>query len=268
MVPTRRRYTGRVSSGSSATPFHRPRRSPNARTAAYSPPGFVAEPPPCFGAGDRLIAGGARPASGASRPAALWHAYGMVALELTRTSEDRHLHALGGIGTLRLNGFVSRAATAEAGGRTWQFSGRGFWRRRVIANDAVGSTVGEFKPRGFRRGGTVRWGGRELTLRPASNWHERYALADGENELVLLDDKGWGTRPVKVTVEEPDVVEPGLLLFAVFVVRGLAEDATAAAGGPQQRLPAPEPGGARPTFTSPPGSRKSHRPVSDACDRL
>ena len=153
----------------------------------------------------------------------------MVDLELT--PEDRHLYALGGIGTLRPKGFVSRAATAEAGGRTWQFSGRGLWRRRVIANDAVGSTVGEFKPRGFRRGGTVRWGGRELTLRPASNWRERYALADGENELVLLDDKGWGKRPVKVTVDEADVVEPGLLLFAVFVVRGLAEDATAAAGG-------------------------------------
>ena len=49
--------------------------------------------------------------------------------------------------------------------------------------------------------------------------------------LVLLDDKGWGKRPVKVTVEQPDVVEPELLLFAIFVVRGLAEDATAAAGG-------------------------------------
>lgn len=155
----------------------------------------------------------------------------MVDLELTRTPEDRHLYALGGVGTLRPKGFMSRTATAEASGRTWQFSGRGFWRRRVIATDAVGSTVGDFEPRGFRRGVTVRWGGRELTLRPASNWHERYALADGDNELVLLDDKGWGKRPVKVTVEQPDVVEPELLLFAIFVVRGLAEDATAAAGG-------------------------------------
>jgi hypothetical protein len=34
---------------------------------------------------------------------------------------------------------------------------------------------------------------------------------------------------VKVTVEKPGAVEPGLLLFAVFVVRGLAEDAGATA---------------------------------------
>jgi hypothetical protein len=35
---------------------------------------------------------------------------------------------------------------------------------------------------------------------------------------------------VKV-VGEPDVVEPGLLLFAAFVVRGLARDADGSAGG-------------------------------------
>ena len=54
---------------------------------------------------------------------------------------------------------------------------------------------------------------------------------DGERELALLDGKGWGRRPVKVTVEDPDAIELGLLLVAAFVVRGLAEDASAAAGG-------------------------------------
>jgi len=66
-------------------------------------------------------------------------------------------------------------------------------------------------------------------LRPASRWRERYALADGDRELAVLDGKGWGKRPVKITTEDPAAVEPGLLLFAVFVVRGLAEDAGAAA---------------------------------------
>jgi hypothetical protein len=48
----------------------------------------------------------------------------------------------------------------------------------------------------------------------------------------VLDGRGWGRRPVKVSVDDPDALEPGLLLFAVFVVRGLAEDAgTAAAAG-------------------------------------
>jgi hypothetical protein len=43
--------------------------------------------------------------------------------------------------------------------------------------------------------------------------------------------RGWGKRPVKITLDEPGLVEPGLLLFAAFVVRGLAEDASTAAGG-------------------------------------
>jgi hypothetical protein len=36
---------------------------------------------------------------------------------------------------------------------------------------------------------------------------------------------------VKVTVDDPAALDPGLLLFAAFVVRGLAEDASSAAGG-------------------------------------
>jgi hypothetical protein len=46
----------------------------------------------------------------------------------------------------------------------------------------------------------------------------------------VLDGKGWGRRPVKVIVDDPDTVEPELLLFAAFVVRGLAADAQGAAG--------------------------------------
>jgi hypothetical protein len=42
---------------------------------------------------------------------------------------------------------------------------------------------------------------------------------------------GWGRRPVRVTVDDPGETEPGLILFAAFVVRGLAADASASAGG-------------------------------------
>jgi hypothetical protein len=120
----------------------------------------------------------------------------MADLELTRTPEDRRRYTLDGVGTVRHNGFLSRTATAEANGRTWQFAGRGFWRRGVIARDAAGTIVGEFEPRGMRRGGRVRWADRELTLRPASAWRDcvrrapgrdRYALADGERELAVLE---------------------------------------------------------------------------------
>jgi hypothetical protein len=154
----------------------------------------------------------------------------MADLELTRTHGDRRLYALEGVGTLRLQGFASRTATAEAAGNSWRIAGRGFWRRFIEATDAAGIAVGEFEPRGLRRGGTLRWAGREYALRPASSWRERYALADGHRELAILDGKGWGRRPVRITVDDSEAVEPGLLLFAAFVVRRLAEDAGSAAG--------------------------------------
>jgi hypothetical protein len=99
----------------------------------------------------------------------------------------------------------------------------------------MGAVVGEFEPRTVRRGGVLRWAGRELALRPASAWRERYALADGDRELAILAGKGWGRRPVKVSVDDLDILEPGVLPFATFVVRGLAEDAGAAAGARSER---------------------------------
>jgi hypothetical protein len=155
----------------------------------------------------------------------------MAELELTRSRDDRRRYEVDGVGALRLGGFLSRGATAEAGTATWTFDRRGFWQTTIEATDATGGLVGSFDPRKLRRGGSLRWGDRDLELRPASRWKERYALADGDRELAVLDGKGWGKRPVKITLDEPDLVEPGLLLFAAFVVRGLAEDAGAAAGG-------------------------------------
>lgn len=155
----------------------------------------------------------------------------MIELELTRAGHDRRLYVLDGVGTLRLEGLFSSTATAEAGGEAWEIARVGFWRRVVRATDASGHATGEFVPRGLRRGGTVRWAGRELTLRPASSWRERYSLADGERELALLDGRSWGRRPVAITVDGSWRVEPGLLLFAAFVVRGLARDASSAAAG-------------------------------------
>ena len=149
--------------------------------------------------------------------------------DLKRTPGERRLYALEGIGTLRLKGIAARAATAEADGSTWQIARRRFWQRGIQASDEAGTVVGEFEPGNLRRGGMLRWSGRKLKLRPASRWRERYALADGDRELAVLDGRGWGRRPVKVTIDDPAAVEPGLLLFVAFVVRGLAEDAGGAA---------------------------------------
>jgi hypothetical protein len=156
----------------------------------------------------------------------------MADLELRRDSHDRRSYVLPGIGTLRLAGLASRSAVAEADGATWQISRRGFWQRSIEATDAEGRVAGLFEPNALRRGGRLRWDGRELELRPASSWKERYSLADGTRELALLDGKGWGSRRVVVTVSDESAIDPGLLLFAAFVVRGLAGDAdTAAAAG-------------------------------------
>ena len=153
----------------------------------------------------------------------------MTELELTRSREDRRLYEVDGVGTLRLGGFLARGATAEAGAASWSFDRRGFWQRTIEASDDAGVVVGSFATRGMRRGGDLRWGGRDLALRPASRWKERYALVHDELELAILDARGWGRRPVRITVEDPGAVEPGLLLFAAFVVRSLADDAGAAA---------------------------------------
>src|SRR4051812_13449633 len=143
----------------------------------------------------------------------------MIELELTRTREDRRRYVLEGVGTLRLEGLLSRNATFEAGSEYWHPARRGFWQRIMQATDALGTVVGEFLPRDLRRGGKLYWAGRELTLRPASSWRERYALVEGERELVLIDGKSWGRRPVKVTLADPGAIEPGLLLFAAFIAR-------------------------------------------------
>jgi hypothetical protein len=84
----------------------------------------------------------------------------------------------------------------------------------VEATDVDGTTIGAFEPRGMRRGGTVLWNGRELELRLSSAWRERYALVDGDKELAIFDGKGWGRKPVAISIGDPDALDPGLVLFA------------------------------------------------------
>src|SRR4051812_43257515 len=153
----------------------------------------------------------------------------MVSLSLTRSPDDRRLYVLEGLGSLRLEGLSSRRATAEAAGRSWQFGGRGLWRRGIEATDAAGGDAGSFSPRALRRGGTVIWGGRPFELRPASRWRERYALVDGGRELAVFDAKSWGKRPVEVSLDQEAGLDPGLVLFAAFIARRLAADAAAGA---------------------------------------
>ena len=155
----------------------------------------------------------------------------MTELELTRTPNDRRLYSLEGVGTVRLEGLFSSSATAEAGGGSMRFAHRGLWQRAIEAKDSSGAVVGEFLPRDIRRGGTLRWRGRDLALKPLSPLRERYTLVEDDRELAALDGKGWGRRPVAVSLAELDAVEPQLLLFAAFVVRRLAAKSGESAGG-------------------------------------
>ena len=59
-------------------------------------------------------------------------------------------------------------------------------------------------------------------------WRERYALADGDDELVLFEARSWGKRPV-TSRSTTGALDPGMLLFGAFVARSLAHD-TASAG--------------------------------------
>ena len=152
----------------------------------------------------------------------------MAELALTRSPGDRRRYELAGFGTLRLGGWASRWATAEAGERRWGLARRGLWRSVIEATDPAGSVVGSFEGRSLKRGGTLRWDEHEYVLEPDSAWAERYALLDGERRLAALEGRGWGKRPVAIAVQDDAGIDPGLLLFAAFVVRALAEDATAA----------------------------------------
>ena len=154
----------------------------------------------------------------------------MTELALTRSPGDHRRYELEGVGTLRLGGWASRWATAEAGERRWGLARRGLWRSRVEATDPAGSVVGRFEGRSLKRGGALRWEQHDYVLAPDSRWTERYALSDGDHRLAVLEGKGWGKRPVRIDVDDGRGIEPGLLLFTAFVVRALAEDATASAG--------------------------------------
>lgn len=93
-------------------------------------------------------------------------------------------------------------------------------------------------------------------------WRERYALVEDGRELVTIEGKGCGQRPVKVTLQDAAAaIDPGLLLFAVFVVRTLAEDAGAAAGATAGAEGAAGPGG-------PAGARDSRAPCARMTIRI
>jgi hypothetical protein len=146
-----------------------------------------------------------------------------IEFELERVKGDRRLYAFGDVGTVRLEGLFGRNATAEAGHEQWTFR-RSVWTRTIEAVAVSGEIVGEFRGRLLHSGGTIRWNGSDVLLRRGTMWRERYVLEDGRRKLARFDVRAWGRFPVSVCIEVPAEVEPGLLLFAAFVVRAAADD--------------------------------------------
>jgi hypothetical protein len=146
-------------------------------------------------------------------------------VQLTRTAWDPRLYALNSLGTLRLTGWCARAATVEADGLTWRITRRGIWQPVIQAADATGAVVGEFRGR-THRGGQLQWSDRQLILRPDRFWREqRYVLVEDDRMFATIEGKGWGDRPVNITVDEAADTGPALLLFVAFVVGTLAQTA-------------------------------------------
>ena len=149
----------------------------------------------------------------------------MTATELTCDLADGDRWVLAGVGTLRRTGRISRAATAEAGGRSWSIVRFGWVRTGFRAADETRATVGELPGRLMRRSETLRWGDRALTLRPDEGHPGGYVLRDGDRPLATMAPEREGKRPLKGVVEDP-AVEAGLLLFMAFVVQAYSDDAS------------------------------------------
>src|SRR4051794_41733798 len=87
-------------------------------------------------------------------------------LELTRAPDDRRTYVLDGVGSLRLEGWVGRRATLDAGGRTWLVGRAGFWQRRGEGTHPPRGGGAPFAPRAVRRGGGAPVGGRAPGVGP------------------------------------------------------------------------------------------------------
>jgi hypothetical protein len=158
----------------------------------------------------------------------------MEEIELVRAADDRRTYVLGPIGSLRLNGWLMRSATARAEGDTFLFKRRSWSSSAVDAEDDSGRTIGTFQPRALRRGGAIEWGARQYDLRPMTMLRERYELVEGERQLASVEARGWwgwgSRRPLNMSLVDRDAVEPGLLLFVAYVVRTLADKTSSDAG--------------------------------------
>ena len=141
---------------------------------------------------------------------------------LTPSPGDNRLYVVKGIGSLHVTGWTWREATAEAGGRSWQITRHGIWPPVIQAADVAGDIVGEFSGRWLVHGATLRWSNRELALRIDRLRQDRYILMDDDRRLATIDGVGSNKHPLNVSIDDTADTDPGVVLFAIYVVRTLA----------------------------------------------
>ncbi|MCA1695057.1 MAG: hypothetical protein LC749_10140 [Actinobacteria bacterium] len=152
----------------------------------------------------------------------------MLEVPVTRASGNRWLFTLAGVGTLDVGGWASRKGSAEAGGQRWEITCSGLMRRDIEATDAAGVVVGEFRRPATSAVGGLRWSGAAFGLRREGVFGVRYVLVADSRQLATIKFTALG-GPGTIKVDEASAIDPGLLLFAVFVARVLAADRAVAA---------------------------------------
>jgi hypothetical protein len=152
-------------------------------------------------------------------------------LELTRSRHDRFHYDLESVGSIRREGGAfSTTMVAESTGHQWRFEAHGVLRRTFTATNTTGTVIGRFVPRSVRRGGQMDWRAGHYMLQPVSPLRERYVLNDGYVDVMVIEGRSWGRRPVAVEVQQVGGIDAGLILFTAFVVHRLAMAASSAAG--------------------------------------
>jgi hypothetical protein len=127
------------------------------------------------------------------------------------------------IGTLCVAGWTCRTATAQAGGRIWQITRRGIWPVSIQATDAAGDVIGEFSGGRLDQSMTLRWSNRELVLWSNGPSDHRYVLIDGDRALTTIDGDHLSKRSPTISITDAGDTDPGLLLFAVYVVHAVTQ---------------------------------------------
>ena len=156
----------------------------------------------------------------------------MREVQLTRSGEDRRRYEIDGIGWLRNEGLLrlrSEAGTDHGGG--WTFQPRGWTGRRFEVLDAVSSQpVAEYRRTGkLTYDGTITWRSRSYDIRRTSAWRQHFSLfLDGE-QVLELEVKSFGKRPVVLRIAPILESEPGLVLFACWTCQRFVSQQAGAA---------------------------------------